>query len=42
VSVIVPGLHDYDSNNPADVEYERQQNALLDSILGVDKQCRQH
>jgi hypothetical protein len=42
VSVTVPGLHDYDPNNPADVEYERQRNALLDSIIGVDKQCRQH
>lgn len=42
VSVVVPGLHDYDPNNPADVAYERQQNALLDSILGVDKQCKQH
>jgi hypothetical protein len=42
VSVTVPGLHDYDPNNPADVAYERQQNALLDSIIGVDKQCRQH
>jgi hypothetical protein len=37
-----PGLHDYDSKNPADVAYERRQNALLDSMLTVDKQCRQH
>jgi hypothetical protein len=42
VSVVVPGLHDYDRNNAADVAYERQQNALLDSILGVDKKCRVH
>jgi hypothetical protein len=42
VSVTVPGLHDYDRNNPADVAYERQQNALLDSIIGVDKKCKQH
>ena len=42
VSVIVPGLHDYNPNNPADVDYERQQNAVLDSIIGPDKLCRQH
>jgi hypothetical protein len=42
VSITLPGLHDYDPNNPEDVTYERQQNALLDSIIGVDKQCRQH
>jgi hypothetical protein len=42
VSVVVPGLHDYNPNDPSDVAYERQQNALLDSIVGVDKQCRQH
>ena len=36
------GLHDYDPRNPADVQYERQQNALLDSIVGVDRLCRQH
>jgi hypothetical protein len=42
VSVVVPGLHDYDANNASDVAYERQQNALLDSILGVDKKCRVH
>ena len=42
VSVIVPGLHDFDPKNPADVAYERQQNAVLDSIVGVDKSCRQH
>jgi hypothetical protein len=42
VSVVVPGLHDYDRNDSGDVAYERQQNALLDSILGVDKKCRMH
>jgi hypothetical protein len=42
VTAVVPGLHDYDRNDPADVAYERQQNALLDSIIGVDKLCRQH
>jgi hypothetical protein len=42
VSVTLPGLHDYDANNSADVAYERQQNALLDSIVGVDKKCRVH
>jgi hypothetical protein len=42
VSVTVPGLHDFDPKNPADVEYERQQNAKLDSIVGVDKLCRRH
>jgi hypothetical protein len=42
VSITVPGLHDYDRNNGADAAYERQQNALLDSILGVDKKCRVH
>jgi hypothetical protein len=42
VSITVPGLHDYNPNDAADVAYERQQNALLDSILGVDKQCRRH
>ena len=42
VSVTLPGLHDYDRSNPADVAYERQQNDLLDSILGVDKKCRVH
>src|SRR5436309_3057805 len=42
VSVVVPGLHDYNRSNPADVAYEQHQNALLDSIIGVDKLCRQH
>ena len=42
VSITVPGLHDYNPNNAADAEYEREQNALLDSILGVDKKCGKH
>jgi hypothetical protein len=42
VSITVPGLHDYDRNNSSDVAYERQQNALLDSIVGVDKKCLRH
>jgi hypothetical protein len=42
VSITVAGLHDYNSNNSADLTYERQQNALLDSIVGVDKKCRVH
>jgi len=42
VSVTVPGLHDYNPSNPADVEYERKQDALLFSILGPDKVCRHH
>jgi hypothetical protein len=42
VSVVVAGLHDYDRNNAADVAYEQQMNALLDSIVGVDKKCRVH
>jgi hypothetical protein len=42
VSVVVAGLHDYDRNNAGDVAYERQMNALLDSIVGVDKKCRVH
>ena len=42
ISVVVPGLHDYDPNDPNDVAYENQQNAILDSILGVDRLCGQH
>lgn len=42
VSVTVAGLHEYDRSNPLDLAYERQQNTLLDSIVGVDKLCRQH
>jgi hypothetical protein len=42
VSVVIPGLHDYDRNNAADVAYERQQNALLDSIAAGDSKCHVH
>jgi hypothetical protein len=42
VSITVPGLHDYDPKNAADVAYERQQNALEDSIASGDKKCRVH
>jgi hypothetical protein len=42
VSITVAGLHDYDAKNPADVGYERQQNALQDSIASGDKKCRVH
>ena len=42
VSLVVPGLHDYNPSNPADVEYERKQDALLFSMLGPDKDCRHH
>jgi len=39
---IGPGLHDYNSRNPADVSYEQEQNAELDRLIGVDRLCRQH
>jgi hypothetical protein len=42
VSVIVPGLHNFDRNNPADVAFDAKQNAILDSIVGSDKLCRTH
>jgi hypothetical protein len=42
VSVVFPALHDYNAGSAEDVLYERQQNALLDSIIGEDKLCRQH
>jgi hypothetical protein len=42
VSVVVPGLHDFNPNDSADVAYEKQQNAILDSIVGVDRLCRRH
>jgi hypothetical protein len=42
VSILVPGLRDYDRNSAADVAYEQQRNALLDSIVGVDTLCRTH
>jgi hypothetical protein len=42
VSIVIPGLHDFDRNNPGDVAYENQQNALQDSITAGDKKCRTH
>jgi hypothetical protein len=42
VSIVVPGTHDYNPSNPADVEYERKNDALLFSLLGPDKECRHH
>jgi hypothetical protein len=42
VRVTVPGLHDFDRGNPADVAFDAQQNAILDSIIGSDKLCRTH
>jgi hypothetical protein len=42
VSVTIPGLHDYNPNSSEDVAYEHQQNALQDSIAGVDTKCRVH
>ncbi|MDQ5820560.1 MAG: hypothetical protein M3540_03880 [Actinomycetota bacterium] len=34
-----PGLHDYNPRNPADVAYERQQNAIFDQVVAGDKFC---
>jgi hypothetical protein len=42
VSIVVPGLHDFNRNNPEDVAYENQQNAVQDSIAAGDKKCRVH
>jgi hypothetical protein len=42
VSITLAGLPDYDARNPADVAYERQQNALQDSVASGDKKCRVH
>jgi hypothetical protein len=42
VNVTVAGLHDFDPNNAADVAYERQQNALQDSVAAGDKKCHVH
>jgi hypothetical protein len=36
------GLHDYDPESEADVAFEERRNALLDSIVGVDRACRLH
>jgi hypothetical protein len=42
VSITMPGTHDYNPSNPADVELERTNDALLFSMLGPDKECRHH
>jgi len=42
VSMTIAGLHDFDRNSAADVAYEQQQNAILDSIVSTDKLCRRH
>jgi hypothetical protein len=42
VSVTIPGLHDYNPNNTADVAYEHERNASQDSIAGADKKCHVH
>lgn len=42
VSITIPGLHDYNPNSSTDVAYEREQNALQDSIAGADKKCHVH
>ena len=42
ISITIPGLHDYDARNPSDVAYESRMNGILDSIVGVDRLCRQH
>jgi hypothetical protein len=42
LSIVVPGLHDFDRKNPADVAYEQQQNALEDEVTAGDKKCRVH
>lgn len=42
VSVLLPGLHDFNRGNPADVAFEAQQNSILDSIVGPDTLCRTH
>jgi hypothetical protein len=42
VSIVVPGLHDYNRNSPGDVAYEQQQNALQDSVAAGDKKCKVH
>ncbi|MGZ8717222.1 MAG: hypothetical protein ACXWYO_08945 [Gaiellaceae bacterium] len=38
IATIVPTLHPFDANNPNDVDYQRQQSAVL--ISWGDKQCR--
>jgi hypothetical protein len=39
VSVVVSGLRDFDPHSPADVTYERKQNALLNAIRAGHKLC---
>lgn len=39
VSITIPGLHAYNRHNPADIAYERQQNALQDSVTAGGKKC---
>ena len=39
VSITLPGLHDYNRDNAADVAYERQQNALQDTVTAGGKRC---
>ena len=36
------GLHQYNANNPADVDLEHQMNGTLDSIRGSWTKCRKH
>jgi hypothetical protein len=42
VSTTLPGLHDFNPNSSEDLAYERQQNAMQDSIAGADKKCHVH
>jgi hypothetical protein len=42
VSITVAGVHDFDPKSSGDVAYERQQNALQDSIVAGDKKCTIH
>jgi hypothetical protein len=42
VSITLTGLHDYNRNDAADNAYERQQNALQDSVAAGDRKCRVH
>jgi hypothetical protein len=42
VSTTVSALHDFNPNSSEDVAYERQQNALQDSVAGADKKCHVH
>jgi hypothetical protein len=42
LSIVIPGLHDFNRNSPGDVAYENQQNALQDQVAAGDKKCRVH